>query len=102
MSRAVTGLTGGRPATFDDYKQLFSTVQRPEKFSAEEAGFMGNASRVADLPTCGECIHWYENPRTRRTVCEVVRLSGEMNIRASSTCRFQTGDGKAYPLLHEL
>jgi len=101
MSKAVTGLTGGKPAKFNDYKQLFSTVQRPEKFSGEEAGFTPRAGQRG-LPTCGDCIHWYQNPRTGRAVCEVVRLTYEMDIRPSSTCRFQTEDGRSYPLLHVL
>jgi len=101
VSRAVTGLTGGRPATFTDYKQLFSTVQRPEKFSAEEAGFTPRATQRG-MPPCSDCIHWYQNPRTGRAVCEVVRLTHEMDIRPGSTCRFQTADGITYPLLRVL
>ena len=99
-NRPITGLTGGRPATWKDYTELFRSIMRPAKFSAREAGFQGPAPRGA--PTCGECIHWYGNPMTSRTVCEVVRLAGEMSIRASSTCRFQTTDGRSFPLLHVL
>lgn len=98
MSRAITGLLGGANAQFHDYKTLFETDERPEKFSAREAGFQGPARR--GMPTCGECIHWFMNPLTKRTVCEVVRLPNESNIRASSTCRFQTSDGNYYPLLN--
>lgn len=98
MSRAITGLVGGQAASFQDYRQLFTTEERPEKFSAQEAGFLGPARR--GMPTCGSCTHWFINPGTRRTVCEVVRLSGEANIRASATCRFQNEDGVHYPLLH--
>ena len=100
MSQAITGLLGGMDATFQDYQQLFTIAERPRKFSAQESGFRGPA--LKQMPTCGECIHWFENPRSRRTVCEIVRLAGEMNIRASSTCRFQTADGIHYPLLHEI
>lgn len=100
MSRPITGLLGGADATFEDYERLFNTDERPEKFSAREAGFLGPARR--GMPTCGSCIHWFMNPQTKRTVCEVVRLPHEANIRASSTCRFETEDGRTYPLLHVL
>lgn len=100
MSRAITGIVGGRPATYRDYLELFDTVMRPAKFSAQEAGFMGPAKR--GMPTCGECAHWFVNPETKRSVCEVVRLPNEMSIRASSTCKFQNRDGRSYPLIQIL
>lgn len=100
MSRAITGIVGGKAATWQEYRELFSTAMRPAKFSAREAGFQGPAGR--GMPTCGECQHWYLNPQTRHTVCEVVRLPGEQDIRPTSTCRFQTTDGVRYPLLEIL
>lgn len=96
--RRITGVLGGRDADFRDYARLLH--DRPKKFSATEAGFMGPAGR--GMPTCGECVHWFMNPETGRTVCEIVRLPGEQNIRASSACRFQTRNGRSYPLIEEI
>ena len=99
MSRAITGLTGGQPATMADYRQLFTSVMRPAKFSAEEAGYQIPGK---GMPRCGGCAHYFVNPVNGSKVCEVVRLAGERNISSLMTCRFQNRDGRSYPLLQIL
>lgn len=98
-TRPITGLTGGRRATFADYSELFTTDMRPAKFSEKEAGL-----QMADrgMPTCSECRHWFLNPVTKHTVCEVVRRHNELNISGQATCMFQNLDGVHYPLLEVL
>ena len=97
-ARRQAGRIGGRTASFSDYERLFST-EHLAKFSAAEVGF-ADPSPVAQ--SCGGCVHWFVNQVTHWTPCEIMRLSEGNPVPASGVCRFQTHDGRNYPVLKVL
>lgn len=80
----------------DQYEQLLD--DRPDKFDAEEVGFVkeSNGAHV-----CCSCIHFFHNPARSTTVCEIYRPDPEDNIPPLGGCNFWTPDGRRYPLLED-
>ena len=99
MNVQITGRTGGRPASFADYQELFAPCNRPQKFSPEEVGFV----RVdpPGITICGSCAHYWRNPYDG-AVCEIMRFADERRIPEYAACRFYTNDGSSFPLLNIL
>ena len=97
-ARQKEGRIGGRRAGWRDYETLFKK-EHLEKFSAAEVGY-ADPSPVAQH--CGGCVHWFQNPRTGWTPCEIMRLGGHHPVKAEAVCRFWNEDGRGYPLLNVL
>ena len=82
--------------TLDDYHELMA--DRPEKFTQDEVGY--SATPRYDQ-VCGECVHYFRNPATRHTTCEIMRPSSDTeNVSHVGWCYYWTGDYKTFPLLH--
>jgi hypothetical protein len=82
-------------ATLEQYYQYMDN--RPEKFGPEEVKFQDNGS--GEYPCCG-CVHWFWNPITGSTVCEILRTPDEA-IPANFTCMFHTQDYETFPKMEE-
>lgn len=93
------GRLKGRIADFDDYQRYFEAEQL-HKFSGTEVGFVDPAPNPRQ--SCRDCYHWFINQVSGWTPCEIMRLGLKTPVPASGACRFQTGDGKTYPLLEIL
>lgn len=79
-----------------DYDRFFATEQI-HKFSAEEVGF--HRSRAE--PICEACAHWFINPSSGWTACEIMSL-GKRPVPADGVCRFWNQSKRQYPLLQVL
>jgi hypothetical protein len=83
-------------ATFEQYQKLIE--DRPEKFTPEEVHF-----RKATVyePKCAGCLHWFFSPMRADSVCEIMRpdTGDSETVPSWFTCKFQTSDGKDFPLL---
>ena len=97
-ARRQIGRIGGRRAGFRDYEQLFAK-EHLRKFSAPEVGFV-DPSSVRE--TCGGCVHWFINPHSQWTPCEIMRRGDNKPVPAGAVCRFWNQDGRNYPLLNDL
>ena len=93
------GRLKGRTAKFDDYRRYFDAEQI-NKFSGTEVGFVNPSPERQHH--CGGCFHWFTNPASGWTPCEIMRLGPKTPVPPSGACRFQTSDGKTYPLLEIL
>ena len=96
--RKLAGRIGGRRAGFREYSALFKS-EHLNKFSAAEVGF-ADPSPVAQH--CEGCVHWFVNPLTHWTPCEIMRLANHTPVPAAGVCRFWNTDGRNYPLLNVL
>ena len=96
--RAGGGRIGGARAGFADYEALFAT-EHLRKFAAGEVGFV-DPSNVREH--CEGCVHWFLNPHTRWTPCEIMRRANNQPVPAGAVCRFWNQDGRHYPLLNVL
>lgn len=94
----MRGRLKGREAVFTDYERFFEQ-EALHKFSASEVGFQSPAHRMEH---CGGCYHWFTNPASGWTPCEIMRLGGRQPVPSGGVCRFFTHDGKTYPLLNVL
>lgn len=97
-TRKQAGRIGGRRAGFRDYEALFKS-EHLLKFTAGEIGF-ADPSPVSER--CGGCIHWFVNPHSKWTPCEIMRLANNTPVPASGVCRFWNQDGRNYPVLNVL
>lgn len=93
------GRLKGKTAGFDDYRRYFDAEQI-HKFSHTEVGFVDPSPEPKH--DCGGCYHWFTNPASGWTPCEIMRLPNHQPVPGSGACRFQTGNGKTYPLLNVL
>lgn len=78
-----------------EYDELME--DRPKKFTPGEVGYR-DAQRGE--PCCAGCMHYFVGLVMGRNVCEIMRPPGE-HVEPEYTCRFQTRDGKVFPLLGE-
>jgi hypothetical protein len=92
------GRVNGRDATFSDYERLFAT-EHLNKFSGPEVGFR---YRSQDSHECGKCIHWFVNPYSQWTPCEIMSLGQAAKVPSEGVCRFWNQNGKDFPLLEAL
>lgn len=93
---ARSGRIQGRQATLEDYDRIFET-EHLHKFSGPEVGFV---ARSPVQQHCGDCIHWFENPYSGWTPCEIMSLGKP--VPAAGACRFWNQGNKSYPLLRVL
>lgn len=85
-------------AKFSDYERYFER-EHIHKFTPVQVGFV-NPSPYQEK--CHGCRHWFINQVSGWTPCEIMRLPRSQPVPGSGTCRFQTKDGKHYPLLNVL
>jgi hypothetical protein len=79
-------------AEMKDYEQLME--DRPRKFTARAAWYhQANKNEFM----CADCIHLFTNDLDKYSVCEVVRPKQD-RIEPTWTCKFQTRNGKDFPL----
>jgi hypothetical protein len=80
-------------ASMEDYQEIMDT--HPEKFDQNMARY-----RLAKLsePRCDGCIHFFTRVTDNYHVCEIVRPVPDRGILPEWTCKFQTADGKEFPL----
>lgn len=93
--KANAGRVHGRKADFDDYQELFAT-EHLHKFSPEEVGYVEPSPYKEK---CIGCLHLFHNRVSGWTPCEIMSIGNNTPVAAGATCRFQTRDGKHYPLL---
>lgn len=81
-------------ARMQDYQAVME--ERPRKFDQKAANYHRAGQKE---PRCDQCMHFFARHIDRRdTVCEVVRPVPEEAIDPSWTCKFQTPDGRRFPL----
>ena len=84
-------------ATFEEYQTLLE--DRPAKFeSAEEVGYEPALSH--SVHRCGTCFHFFSNPLSGATVCEILRPPDEQ-IKPDFKYVYWTLGNGAWPLLKE-
>lgn len=96
---ATKGRLKGRDAQFADYVRYFEQEQI-HKFSGSEVRFTNPGPDKAHI--CAKCYHWFNNPASGWTPCEIMRLGQKTPVPGSGACKFMTPDGKSYPLLNVL
>ena len=93
------GRLKGRAAKFSDYERYFKGEQL-HKFTPVEVGFENPGTVRGRL--CVHCYHWFNNPASGWTPCEIMSLGPRTPVPGSGACKFMTPDGKTYPLLNIL
>jgi hypothetical protein len=76
-----------------DYHRLMDD-DRPVKFDQGASTYR----KANGDPRCDQCQHFYQRFLDKYGVCEIVRPVPEEEIRPDWTCKFQTKDGKRFPL----
>lgn len=97
-ARRQSGRIGGRRAGFKEYEALFKS-EHVHKFSASEVGF---AERSPVAERCEGCVHWFVNPQSGWTPCEIMHRANNKPVPAGAVCRFWNQNGRGYPLLNVL
>lgn len=79
-------------AEMEDYYLLIA--DRPRKFTVRASSY--HKAKENEF-MCADCIHLFTNDLDKYSVCEIVRPP-EDRIEPTWTCKFQTRNGKDFPL----